>query len=73
MPYKVQTVVKLLALRCAQTDIYGAWMDIYLNSGHGMVTVQARLTDRTHYLIYILTPLLHAYWLVPYKAILEPK
>ena len=34
---------------------------------------QAVLTDGTHYLIYISTPLLHAYWLVPYKAILEPK
>ena len=29
MSHKVQTVVKLLALGCARTDIYGAWMDIY--------------------------------------------
>ena len=29
---------------------------------------QAVLTDGTHYLIYISTPLLHDYWLDPYKA-----
>ena len=29
MSHKVQTAVKLLALGCAQTDIYGTQMDIY--------------------------------------------
>ena len=29
MSHKVQTVVKLLALGCAQTDIYGTRTDIY--------------------------------------------
>ena len=29
MSHKVQTVVKLLVLRCAQTDIYGTRTDIY--------------------------------------------
>ena len=29
MSHKVQTVVKLLALKCAWTDIYGAQTDIY--------------------------------------------
>ena len=29
MSHKVQTVVKLLALRCAQTDIYGTRIDTH--------------------------------------------
>ena len=29
MSHKVQTVVKLLALRCTQTDIYGIWIDTH--------------------------------------------